>query len=439
MSNRKNGRLMQFYDNPKPSDWDKILMRPTASLRSLEPQVQAIFEEVQTKGDQALIDYTQQFDQVSLTSVEISQERLTELAQKIDPELATAIDQAAKNIEIFHAAQKTSKVSVETQTGVHCWQEKRPIEKVGLYIPGGTAPLFSTLLMLAIPAKIAGCSKIVLCTPPNEDGTIPTEVAYIALKQGVDQVFSLGGVQAIGALTFGTETVPQVDKIFGPGNQYVTVAKQLATQYKVAIDMPAGPSEVLVMADRSADPSFVAADLLSQAEHGIDSQVILVSTDQEFIEATQQQLELQLLDLPRKSIAEKALANSKAIYFDSDEAAIACINAYGPEHYILAVSNEDLYLDQLAHAGSVFIGNYTPESAGDYASGTNHTLPTNGYVRQYSGVHLDSFLKAITFQKISAQGLQDLGPVIEKMAAAEGLEAHKKAVSIRLQKLNAQA
>lgn len=295
--------------------------------------------------------------------------------------------------------------------------------------------MFSTLLMLAIPAKIAGCSKIVLCTPPQEDGTIPAEVAYIALKHGVNQVFSLGGVQAIGALTFGTEMVPQVDKIFGPGNQYVTVAKQLATQYKVAIDMPAGPSEVLVMTDHSADPSFVAADLLSQAEHGVDSQVILVSTDRQFIEATQKQLKLQLSVLPRKSIVEKALANSKAIYFDSDQAAIACINAYGPEHYILAVENENLYLDQLAHAGSVFIGNYTPESAGDYASGTNHTLPTNGYVRQYSGVHLDSFLKAITFQKISPEGLQDLGPVIEKMAAAEGLEAHKNAVSIRLQKL----
>lgn len=435
MSNRKNGRLMQFFDNPASSLWDDILSRPTASLRSLEPKVQAIFEDVQNKGDQALIDYTQQFDQVALTSVEISQERLSELAQKIDSELAKAIDQAAKNIEIFHAAQKTSKVAVETQKGVHCWQEKRPIEKVGLYIPGGTAPLFSTLLMLAIPAKIAGCSKIVLCTPPQEDGTIPAEVAYIALKHGVNQVFSLGGVQAIGALTFGTETVPQVDKIFGPGNQYVTVAKQLATQYKVAIDMPAGPSEVLVMADRSADPSFVAADLLSQAEHGVDSQVILVSTDRQFIEATQEKLKLQLSVLPRKSIAEKALANSKAIYFDSDQAAIACINAYGPEHYILAVENEGLYLDQLAHAGSVFIGNYTPESAGDYASGTNHTLPTNGYVRQYSGVHLDSFLKAITFQKISPEGLQDLGPVIEKMAAAEGLEAHKNAVSIRLQKL----
>ena len=430
---------MQFFDNPASSLWDDILSRPTASLRSLEPKVQAIFEDVQNKGDQALIDYTQQFDQVALTSVEISQERLSELAQKIDSELAKAIDQAAKNIEIFHAAQKTSKVAVETQKGVHCWQEKRPIEKVGLYIPGGTAPLFSTLLMLAIPAKIAGCSKIVLCTPPQEDGTIPAEVAYIALKQGVNQVFSLGGVQAIGALTFGTETVPQVDKIFGPGNQYVTVAKQLATQYKVAIDMPAGPSEVLVMADRSADPSFVAADLLSQAEHGVDSQVILVSTDRQFIEATQEQLKLQLSVLPRKSIAEKALANSKAIYFDSDQAAIACINAYGPEHYILAVENENLYLDQLAHAGSVFIGNYTPESAGDYASGTNHTLPTNGYVRQYSGVHLDSFLKAITFQKISPEGLQDLGPVIEKMAAAEGLEAHKNAVGIRLQKLKSQA
>lgn len=430
---------MQFFDNPASSLWDDILSRPTASLRSLEPKVQAIYEDVQNKGDQALIDYTQQFDQVALTSVEISQERLSELAQKIDSELAKAIDQAAKNIKIFHAAQKTSKVAVETQKGVHCWQEKRPIEKVGLYIPGGTAPLFSTLLMLAIPAKIAGCSKIVLCTPPQEDGTIPAEVAYIALKHGVNQVFSLGGVQAIGALTFGTETVPQVDKIFGPGNQYVTVAKQLATQYKVAIDMPAGPSEVLVMADRSADPSFVAADLLSQAEHGVDSQVILVSTDRQFIEATQEQLKLQLSVLPRKSIAEKALANSKAIYFDSDQAAIACINAYGPEHYILAVENEGLYLDQLAHAGSVFIGNYTPESAGDYASGTNHTLPTNGYVRQYSGVHLDSFLKAITFQKISPEGLQDLGPVIEKMAAAEGLEAHKNAVSIRLQKLKSQA
>ena len=426
---------MQLYNNPEKASWETILERPTASLRSLEPQVKAIFEEIQQQGDLALKSYTHKFDKVTLADIEVSPDRLQALAKQIEPSLAEAIDHAARNIHTFHAAQKTAKVAVETQPGVSCWQEKRPIEKVGLYIPGGTAPLFSTLLMLAIPAQIAGCSQIVLCTPPKADGSIPVEVAYIALQYGVDRVFSLGGVQAIGALTFGSETVPAVDKIFGPGNQYVTVAKQLSTQYKVAIDMPAGPSEVLVMADGTADPAFVAADLLSQAEHGIDSQVILVSTDLPFIEATQEALNQQLNVLERKDIAEKALENSKAIYFDSDEAAIACINAYGPEHYILAVEKEDLYLRELAHAGSVFIGNYTPESAGDYASGTNHTLPTNGYVRQYSGVHLDSFQKAITFQKISAKGLQDLGPVIEKMAEAEGLQAHKNAVSIRLQHL----
>lgn len=426
---------MQFFENPSEEIWADILKRPTASLEALEPQVKAIFKDIEVRGDQALIDYTLRFDQVQLSAIEIQKESLETLATQITPELKGAIDQAARNIQCFHEAQKSSIVRVETQAGVHCWQEKRPIERVGLYIPGGTAPLFSTLLMLALPAKIAGCSEIVLCTPPQADGSIPVEVAYIAETYGVDRVFSLGGVQAIGAMTFGTATVPSVDKIFGPGNQYVTVAKQLATQQQVAIDMPAGPSEVLVMADDTADPDFVAADLLSQAEHGVDSQVILVSTSQALIEATQQAVVNQLSELPRKAIAEKALENSKAIFFETDEQAIACINAYGPEHYILVVAQEEKYLKKLKHAGSVFIGSYTPESAGDYASGTNHTLPTNGYVRQYSGVNLDSFLKAISFQKISPKGLQDLGPVIEKMAAAEGLQAHKQAVSLRLAKL----
>ena len=353
----------------------------------------------------------------------------------VSNDLKLAIEQAKDNIEKFHEAQRTNKVSVETADGVQCWQEKRPIQKVGLYIPGGTAPLFSTILMLAVPANIAGCKEIVLCSPPNKEGKIHPAILYTASLCGVTKIFKVGGIQAIASLTFGTETIPAVYKIFGPGNQFVTVAKQIATKHGVAIDMPAGPSELLVMADDSANASFVASDLLSQAEHGADSQVLLVSTSKELIDAVEAEVEQQIKLLPRQEIAEKAIANSKLIYIEDGQTAVDLINEYGPEHYILCVENEEFYLDQAYNAGSVFIGNYTPESAGDYASGTNHTLPTNGYAKQYSGVNLDSFMKSMTFQKISEKGIQNIGNTIELMAEAEGLQAHKNAVTLRLNSL----
>jgi histidinol dehydrogenase len=342
---------------------------------------------------------------------------------------------AKGNIEVFHKVQQTPTVHVETQAGVNCWQEKRPIQKVGLYIPGGSAPLFSTILMLAIPAQVAGCEEIVLCSPPDKAGNLPDVVLYTAQLCGVTKIFKVGGIQAIAAMTFGTETIPSVYKLFGPGNQYVTVAKQWATRYNMAIDMPAGPSELLVVADSSASPAYVAADLLSQAEHGPDSQVILVTTEVSLLPIVQEEIQQQLAILPRKEIAEKAIANSKMIAFVSDELAIDFINQYGPEHYIICMEKEELYVNAIQNAGSVFVGNYTPESAGDYASGTNHTLPTNGYAKQYSGVNLDSFLKQMTFQKISAEGIQNIGPAIEAMAQAEGLQAHKNAVTLRLNDL----
>jgi histidinol dehydrogenase len=354
----------------------------------------------------------------------------------VSKELKSAINIAKSNIEKFHQAQKTERVEVETTNGVFCWQEKRPIERVGLYIPGGTAPLFSTVLMLVVPARIAGCKEIVLCTPPNKEGKIANEILYVAKLCGVNKIFKVGGIQAIAGLTFGTESIPQVYKIFGPGNQFVTVAKQLATKFGVAIDMPAGPSELLVVADDTANASYVASDLLSQAEHGSDSQVILVSTSKNLINKVQSEIAKQLKDLPRKEIAEKAISNSKLIYMESDSNAMDLINDYGPEHFIICTKNEDYYIENLINAGSVFIGNYTPESAGDYASGTNHTLPTNGFSKAYSGVNLDSFSKSITFQKISKVGLKNIGNTIELMAEAEGLRAHKNAVSIRLKDLD---
>ncbi|MEP0212710.1 MAG: histidinol dehydrogenase, partial [Cellulophaga sp.] len=353
----------------------------------------------------------------------------------VTKELKEAIQLAKSNIEAFHKAQKTSKVSIQTTNGVNCWQEKRPIQKVGLYIPGGTAPLFSTILMLATPANIAGCKEIVLCSPPNKEGKINPAILYAANLCGVTKIYKVGGIQAIAAMTFGTETIPQVYKIFGPGNQFVTVAKQIATKYGVAIDMPAGPSELLVLADDTANAAFVASDLLSQAEHGTDSQVILVSTSKEMISAVEAEVEKQLAVLPRVEIATQAIANSKLIYIETIETAMQLINEYAPEHFIVCVENEDYVLSATENAGSVFIGNYTPESAGDYASGTNHTLPTNGYAKQYSGVNLDSFTKSITFQKISEEGIQGIGNAIELMAEAEGLQAHKNAVTLRLKSL----
>ena len=421
---------------PKKETWAKILKRPTQTVKEIETTVNQVFEDVQKNGDTAIKKYTKKFDKVAVTSLKVTQEEISIAVEAVSRELKEAIQQAAANIEKFHRAQKTEKVYQETTPGVVCWQEKRPIEKVGLYIPGGTAPLLSTVLMLAIPAKIAGCQEIILCSPPNFEGKIANEILYTANLCGVTNIFRVGGIQAISGLTFGTETIPKVYKIFGPGNQFVTVAKQLATKYGVAIDMPAGPSELLVMADDSANASFVASDLLSQAEHGADSQVILVSTSEKLIEEVSKEVEKQLKELPRIEIATKAIQNSKSILVKDFKQALALINEYAPEHFIVCTNNNDFFIDGIINAGSVFIGNYTPESAGDYASGTNHTLPTNGYSKSYSGVNLDSFTKSITFQEISKKGIQNIGKSIELMALAEGLQAHKNAVSIRLKEIN---
>jgi len=426
---------MKKIYNPKRSDWKQLLARPTQSVEEIEGTVENVFMDVRKQGDAAIKKYTAQFDRVDMTMMKVAEHEFIAAEENLPNTLKTAIQRAYDNIKKFHEAQRTPKVSLETSPGVKCWQEKRPIQKVGLYIPGGTAPLFSTILMLAIPAQIAGCKEIILCSPPDNKGNLPDALLYTAKLCGVTKVFKVGGIQAIAGMTFGTESIPQVYKIFGPGNQYVTVAKQLATKYGVAIDMPAGPSELLVMADDSANAAFVASDLLSQAEHGVDSQVILVATSKEMINEVEMEVEKQLKVLPRVTIAEQAIDNSKLIYVDKDEDAIDLINEYGPEHFIVCVKNEAFYLDQIANAGSVFIGNYTPESAGDYASGTNHTLPTNGYAKQFSGVNLDSFMKSITFQKISDKGILALGETIQIMAEAEGLEAHKNAVTLRLNSL----
>ena len=426
---------MKTILNPQKKDWNTILERPTKKVDDIESIVNEIFTDIQKNGDAAVAKYTQKFDGVTLESNLVSENEINEAITFVSSELKEAIILAKENITKFHAAQKTAKVFVETIKGVSCWQEKRPIQKVGLYVPGGTAPLLSTVLMLAIPAQIAGCKEIVLCSPPNKEGKIHPAILYAANLCGVTKIVKVGGIQAIAAYTFGTETIPQVYKIFGPGNQFVTVAKQLSTKYGVAIDMPAGPSELLVVADDSADASYVASDLLSQAEHGIDSQVILVSTSQDLIAKVGVEIEKQLIALPRIAIAQKAIDNSKSIYVENDTIALELINEYGPEHFIVCTKNNDFYVNHIENAGSVFIGNYTPESAGDYASGTNHTLPTNGFTKAYSGVNLDSFLKSITFQEISKEGIKAIGKSVELMAAAEGLQAHKNAVSIRLKDL----
>ena len=421
--------------NPKRVDWNNVLKRPTQTVADIEGLVNGIFEEVRSNGDGTIKKYTEQFDKVVLENMLVSKTEIEEAQKLVSDDLKEAIKLAKTNIEVFHKAQKTERIEVETAAGVSCWQEKRPIQKVGLYIPGGTAPLFSTILMLGVPAAIAGCKEIVLCSPPDKEGKLNPAILYTANLCGVTKIVKVGGIQAIAGMTFGTATIPQVYKIFGPGNQYVTVAKQIATKYGVAIDMPAGPSELLVVADDSANAAFVASDLLSQAEHGVDSQVILVSTSKSMIDAVEKEVALQLEELPRKEIAKQAIANSKLIYVDNDQDAIDLINEYGPEHYIVCVENESFYIDNTQNAGSVFIGNYTPESAGDYASGTNHTLPTNGYAKQYSGVNLDSFMKSMTFQKINEKGIQTIGKAIELMAEAEGLQAHKNAVTLRLNSL----
>ncbi|PWA05966.1 histidinol dehydrogenase [Flavobacterium psychrotolerans] len=421
--------------NPTKETWQSILKRPTANFNDIEETVKGIFKEVQTKGDSAVTKYTSLFDGITIGNIEVSENEIKEAINLVSDDLKNAIQLAKSNIEKFHAAQKTAKVFVETTEGVQCWQEKRPIQKIGLYIPGGTAPLFSTVLMLAVPAQIAGCQEVVLCSPPDKSGKINPAILYTANLCGVTKILKVGGIQAIAAMTFGTVTIPKVYKIFGPGNQFVTVAKQLATQFGVAIDMPAGPSELLIVADDTAVPAFIASDLLSQAEHGTDSQVILVSTSKELIDKVEEEVQKQLEVLPRKAIAEKAIANSKLIFVENDKIALELIDEYGPEHFIISTKDEDFYVRNIGNAGSVFIGNYTPESAGDYVSGTNHTLPTNGYAKNYSGVNLDSFLKAMTFQKISEIGIQNIGKTIEIMAEAEGLQAHKNAVTLRLKDL----
>ncbi|MGJ8760440.1 MAG: histidinol dehydrogenase [Polaribacter sp.] len=423
---------MNTIINPSRKDWSQILERPTKTVDDIEGVVNDVFADIKANGDAAVKKYTTKFDGVSIENTIVSLDEIKEAISLVSNELKDAIILAKENITKFHTAQKTAKVFVETANGVSCWQEKRPITKVGLYIPGGTAPLFSTVLMLAIPAQIAGCKEIVLCSPPNKEGKIHPAILYAANLCGVTKIIKVGGIQAIAGYTFGTETIPQVYKIFGPGNQYVTVAKQLSTKHGVAIDMPAGPSELLVVADDSANASYVASDLLSQAEHGADSQVILVSTSKEMIAEVAKEIDVQLAKLTRAEIAQKAINNSKSIFVENDKIALELINEYGPEHFIVCTNNNDFYIDNIENAGSVFIGNYTPESAGDYASGTNHTLPTNGFSKSYSGVNLDSFTKSITFQQITKEGIKTIGKSIELMAAAEGLDAHKNAVSIRL-------
>jgi len=423
---------MKTYFNPDKTLWPQILQRPVLDVSGLYETVQSVLNEVKQSGDTALQKFTKKFDGVDLEDFRVTEKELTEAENQVNPELKKAIELASANIEKFHAAQKTEIRKVETMPGVTCWQKAVAIEKVGLYIPGGTAPLFSTVLMLAIPARIARCKEIVLCTPPGKDGKIHPAILFAAKFAGVKKIFRLGGVQAIGAMAYGTKSVPKVYKIFGPGNQYVTAAKQLVSMNNVAIDMPAGPSEVMVVADDSANPAFVASDLLSQAEHGADSQVILVANNHELVEKVKTEISLQLEKLPRRELAEKSLEHSVLIVMENKEETLNLINEYAPEHLILSTKSYAELAEKVTNAGSVFLGNFTPESAGDYASGTNHTLPTNGWARSYSGVNLDSFLKKITFQEITENGLKSIGPDIETMAAAEELEAHKNAVTLRL-------
>ncbi|MBN2613982.1 MAG: histidinol dehydrogenase [Bacteroidales bacterium] len=423
---------MQVYKNPSGKELQEIIQRPQQDIRILFPKVLEILNDIHMCGDKALVDYTSRFDGVSLTKFEATKEEIESAAGKVSPELKNAIHLAAENIEKFHRAQQTEVKKIETQPGVLCWQKSVAIEKVGLYIPGGTAPLFSTVLMLAIPARIAGCREIILCTPPDKSGNIHPAILYSAKITGVTRVFKLGGVQAIGAMAYGTESVPGVYKIFGPGNQYVTAAKQIVSQGNVAIDMPAGPSEVAIMADDSANPAFIATDLLSQAEHGNDSQVILVTNSEKIISEVQHEIEIRLNTLPRKDFATKSLKNSRIVLMKNISDMIGLINEYAPEHLIISTKDAEVVADAIINAGSVFIGNYTPESAGDYVSGTNHTLPTNGHAKAYNGVNLDSYVKKITFQKISPEGLKLIGPAIEIMAESENLTAHKNAVEVRL-------
>ena len=426
---------MKKIIHPDRKDWAEILKRPVLNMETLRGTVCEVLERVKSEGDKAVLEYEERFDKVKLELLAVTEAEMKEAEENVPIELKVAILLAQRNIYTFHKKQKFESKKVETMEGVTCWQKAVGIEKVGLYIPGGTAPLFSTVLMLAVPARVAGCKEIVLCTPPNKEGKINPAILYAAQVSGVSKIFKAGGVQAIGAMAYGTESVPKVYKIFGPGNQYVMAAKQQVSLHEVAIDMPAGPSEVEVIADETANPAFVAADLLSQAEHGVDSQVVLITTSEKLMEEVEYEVQHQLSRLPRWEIAEKALANSKLILVKDMEEAIAMTNEYAPEHLIIETKDYMELAEKVVNAGSVFLGSLTPESAGDYASGTNHTLPTNGYAKAYSGVSLDSFIRKITFQEITREGIQNVGPAIEVMAANEQLDAHKNAVTVRLKSI----
>lgn len=423
---------MKIYRYPTKDSWKYLVKRPVLEQKEISGLIAEIFTEVEKNGDQALIEFNKKFDKAETKSIKVSEAEIQEAEKQINDDLREAIQQAKENISIFHASQKTEIQKVETTRGVICWRENRAVERVGIYIPGGTAPLFSTVLMLSVPANLAGCKEIVLCTPPDKNGNINPAILYAAKLCGVTEIFKTGGAQAIAAMTFGTESIPAVNKIFGPGNQFVVAGKEYAQRYGVAIDMPAGPSEVLVIADEKAVPDFCAADLLSQAEHGSDSQVVFITTDLKAFDETIESVGQQIKDLPRNEFAGQALENSSFILVNSLDEALEFSNLYAPEHLILAINDFEKYIPEVQNAGSVFLGNYSCESAGDYASGTNHTLPTNAYAKNYSGVSLDSFVKKITFQHLSKEGLQNLGKTIELMAEAEGLFAHKNAVSIRL-------
>jgi histidinol dehydrogenase len=426
---------MQVFEEPMKQEWEAMLTRPNFDAALLMPQVQSILDAVALEGDAALFRFSETFDQVQLKTIVIDPAMIQAAEALVAPALKAAIQSAKVNIEIFHQAQIKREEKIETMPGVWCWRKSVGIEKVGIYIPGGTAPLFSTVLMLGVPAKLAGCNEVILCTPPRKDGTVDPAILYAAGLVGIQQIYTIGGAQAIAAMAYGTATVPKVFKIFGPGNQYVTAAKQLIQQQGVAIDMPAGPSEVCVYADETAIPSFVAADLLSQAEHGADSQVLLIASNRNIIDLVQIELEQQLAELPRQDFATKALSHSKAIVVALREDAIQLINAYAPEHLILSVDNALVVAEKIINAGSVFIGNYSPESVGDYASGTNHTLPTNGHAKAYSGVSVDSFVKKITFQQLTEMGLKNIAQTVIQMASGEQLEAHAQAVAIRVKEI----
>lgn len=426
---------MKVYKDPTPNTWNELCERPQLALEFLESAVRNVLDRVKKSGDDALRELTLQFDKVAIDQLQVTEAEVQDAIKTLSPQLKQAIQTAAANVEKFHAAQKRDVMKVETMPGVKCWRKGVAIDKVGIYIPGGSAPLFSTVLMLGVPAKLAGCKEVVLCSPPDKSGKINPAILFAANLVGVTKIFKVGGAQAIGALAYGTQSIPNVYKIFGPGNQYVTKAKQLVMEEGLAIDMPAGPSEVLVMADESAEPAFVAADLLSQAEHGEDSQVILVLNNESLVKPIQQEIEKQLNVLPRKAIAEKSLAHSRVVVFSNDETALDFINLYAPEHLIINTRNANEIADRVRNAGSVFIGNYSPEAIGDYASGTNHTLPTNGYAKAFAGVALESFMKYITYQQLSEEGIRALGPVVEQMAEAEQLQGHKYAVTVRLEKL----